>query len=194
MNPIIQNILNRRSVREFLPDPIPKSTLESLAECAIYAPSGLNRQGWQFTILDKPDQLKKLSALARDFFNKVEIKNDSPKIYDLFKKRASNNQSFSFFYDAPALIISSYEPGNNSAIADCSAAVQNIMLAARSFNIGSCWINTLLYTYKEEVFSTFLKDIGIPENHDIFASVALGYCEHFPSAPKRNKNAIAWAK
>lgn len=54
-NPIIQNIMARRSIRQYTGDAVPRKLLQKLAECGVNAPNAMNRQAWELRIIDRPD-------------------------------------------------------------------------------------------------------------------------------------------
>ena len=58
MNQVMENILTRRSVRGFNEKPIPREELEQILKAATYAPSGMNRQTWQFTAILNQEKIK----------------------------------------------------------------------------------------------------------------------------------------
>ena len=63
MNPIMENILTRRSVRGFSEKLIPREELDQILKAALYAPSGMNRQTWQFTAIVNQDKIQELAKL-----------------------------------------------------------------------------------------------------------------------------------
>lgn len=120
-------------------------------------------------------------------------------------KMASSEQ-YHVFHHAPTVIIisgskdvSSPLPlaGTNfsyTPLVDCAAAIQNILLTAESFNIGSCWIGlvNLFFTLPNEA-----EKLGIPGNYQPFFAVTLGYKDSSTagiSAPKRKENVINYIR
>ena len=122
MNQVLENIKSRRSIRSFLPKPISREDLEIILEAGQYAPTGMNRQEFQFTVLISQPKLAVLAKAIRE-----EIGADES--YD--------------FYGPNALILLSNNPENHNGMLDCACALQNIFLAAHSMGIGSVWINQL---------------------------------------------------
>ena len=71
MNEIIKSILNRRSIRAFSNQEIDKKTVQTLLDCALAAPSGMNQQTWQFTAIMNQEKILAFAkavgkALGRD--------------------------------------------------------------------------------------------------------------------------------
>ena len=62
MNAVMENILTRRSVRAFEKKPIPTEELDQILQAAIYAPSGMNRQTWQFTVVTDTEKIQELAS------------------------------------------------------------------------------------------------------------------------------------
>lgn len=62
MNAVMENILTRRSTRAFEKKPIPTEELDQILQAAIYAPSGMNRQTWQFTVVTDTEKIQELAS------------------------------------------------------------------------------------------------------------------------------------
>ena len=80
MNDFVKTLLTRRSVRAFKPDPISREDLETLMEAAAYAPSGMNRQTWEFTAVANPEKIQQLAALIREELGREQ--------YDMYRPAA----------------------------------------------------------------------------------------------------------
>ena len=112
----IENILTRRSVRHFGPDPVPEEELQVLLKAAMQAPSAGNTQPWHFVVVTERALLDKVP----EFHSSAE-----------------------FIIEAPlAILICADEnlarPGR--WLLDCSAAAENMLLAAHARGLGACWI------------------------------------------------------
>jgi len=70
---------------------------------------------------------------------------------------------------------------------DCAAATENMLLAAESLNIGTCWIGLVLPLFKSERAEEFEKLFGIPEDFELYYAIAVGYktAENEPASPRR---------
>lgn len=68
---------------------------------------------------------------------------------------------------------------------DCTYAIENILLAAHSPGIGSCWINQLSVACDDSEVHEFTSSLGIPENHKVYSCVALGYTDPETSLGER---------
>ncbi len=159
MNEIINNILSRRSTRSFLDKPVSKKDIELLIKAGLYAPSGMNRQTWNFFGIINSEKIKELASLVG---------------------KVIGNEKYNF-YNPTALIIISNEKDNHLGVEDNACAIQNIMLAAHSLDIGSVWINQMNYGNSDNPeLRKALENIGVPENHSVYGIVALGYSANEP--------------
>lgn len=153
MNEVINNILTRRSVRDFNETQVSKEDMELLIKTGLYAPSGRGMQSWKFT-----------GVMNQDLIH--EIENVISEV--LGRKNYS-------FYKSKSIILISNEIGGKWSKEDNACALQNIMLAAHSMGIGSVWINQLQDICDHEIVRPLLDKMGIPENHEVYGLAALGY-------------------
>jgi nitroreductase len=112
----IENILTRRSVRHFSPNPVPDEEVQLLLKAAMHAPSAGNSQPWHFVVVTERKMLDEV-----------------PKFHT----------SAEFIMEAHlAILVCADEnvarPGR--WLLDCSAAAENILLAAHARGLGACWI------------------------------------------------------
>lgn len=172
---LIRCIKSRHSVRRFEDRPILKEILESIAECGIYAPSGKNMQTWRFTILDDAGQIKQWKQL-------------------ILNQATERKVRVSGFENPAALILISNDIRNKNGEKDSSCAAENIMLAATAYGIGSVWINALSTMCDDETIREQLRQWEIPDRHQVYAMIALGYPEGEVKSPKRNLNVVHYVK
>ncbi len=166
MKDIIECIVSRRSVRQYLDKQIKDTELNLMIEAAQYAPSGMGTQERHFAVVQNKNKLQELNALAKKAFHLSQ----SPSL-----KQMASNDSFSFFYHAPTLIIVSAGPNSLTPTQDCAVALENMFLAAKAQGIASCWINTLGDLQKEPTIRTLLTSFGVPTDYTVYGSGAFGY-------------------
>ena len=170
MNEVIKNIVTRRSVRKFIADKqINDDDLNLILEAAKSAPSNMNAQSWHFTVIQNKQKIEKLNYL---------IINSTSYSSDEEMKQARLRQNVNYFYNAPTVIIVSNDSDSSYAstpVADSSAALQNIFLAAHSLGLGSCWIQILSFVDESESLRDYLKELGVPENYRIYGTAIIGY-------------------
>lgn len=171
MNEALQNILTRRSIRAFEPTPIPRETLALIAEAANQAPSAMNRQLDQYTVVSDPKKIARLAAAV----GKV-LANPG---YD--------------FYKPAALILCTAPRDSRFGIEDCACAMENIFLAAHALGIGSVWINQLKGNCDDPGVREVLTSLGVPSDHIGFGTAALGYAASPAREMKKRPDAVVWA-
>ena len=195
---IVDAIRARKSVRGFKPDPVPKDVLRNLLEIAGCAPSAMNTQPWEFTVITgkllenvKRANVKKLNAGEKPCPDHVAAKWPDDSIYrhrqvELAKmifqimgiqredkeKRAQWMERGFRYFDAPAAIIISVDKTLSEAgpLLDIGAAMQNICLAALSYGLGTCIEDQgIMYPAVLREFA------GIPGSKRIIIAIAIGY-------------------
>ncbi|MDR3594482.1 nitroreductase family protein [Clostridium sp.] len=180
MNEILKVIKRRRSIRSYLPTQLKQEDLELIIEAGVYAPSGHNDQPWHFTVIQNKGVIQYISDKAKELMLESNV--------DWMKKMGAN-PNINLAHNAPTLIIVS---GNKSALSpktDCSAAIQNMLLASESLNIGSVWLGLINFFFK---LDDELKKLGVPDGYESYYGVALGYksTEKELISPKRNLNVV----
>ncbi len=173
MNEILNNILTRRSVRSFKEEQISKNDLEIILKAGTHAPSGMNKQSWQFTVVQSKEKIQALAKVIREALGKDES-------YDL--------------YNPPTIILLSNDKANTNGLADCSCALENIFLIANALNIGSCWINQLKTICDNPIVRELLNEFEIPENHIVWGIAALGYANITPKAHPIKENIVKYVE
>ena len=169
MNEIIKNIVSRRSVRKFSEKEIPEEILTQIITAGLYAPSAMNTQLWQITVL----------------------KNDE-KIVSLQKSiaKALDRPDYHRFYGAPVFIIVTVPEDYRHGAVDTACVLENMFLAAHSLGVGSVWINQLRDSCNNPEVRTLLTEFGIPENHICFGCAAIGYADCELPADRENKGIV----
>ena len=152
MNEVMKNLLTRRSVRAFQPKQVKNEDLEQILQAGLYAPSAMNRQTWQFTVVQGENGRRKLTEAMQ---------------------KALNNPNYNF-YQPPTLILVSNERTNSNAFADTGCAMENMFLAAHSLGLATVWINQLKDTCDMPEVRQVLDEFGVPASHIVCAAIALG--------------------
>ena len=147
-------LLERRSIRSFTDKKISREDLETIVKTAYHAPSAMNRQTWQFTVVQNDEIIEELAECLR-------VKLNRDKGYN--------------FYKPNALIICSNDRDNMHGVEDCAVAMENIMLASHALGIGSVWINQFKNVCDEPLVRKALNEVGVPENYLVWGTAALGY-------------------
>ncbi|HEY5534206.1 MAG TPA: nitroreductase family protein [Ignavibacteria bacterium] len=162
-------ILTRRSIRAYKPTSIKEEDVEYLLRAAMSAPSAKNINPWYFIVI-------------RD----RKILDEIPKIHEYSK----------MLYEAPLAICVC---GNSGAdkfggywIQDCSAASENILLAANSIGLGSVWLGVFP---REERIEKLKKLLNIPDGITPLSILAIGYPnEEKPPSERYKKDRVHFDK
>lgn len=167
MNEVIKNILDRRSIRQYKDEMIPKEILEQIIEAGTYAPSGMGMQSpiiIAITNKEIRDRLSKLNA-------KIMGKEDTDP-----------------FYGAPVVLVVLAGKKIPTYIYDGSLVMQNLMLSANSLNVSSCWIHRAKEEFETEEGKEILKSLGIEGDYDGIGHCILGYSDSEAKAkPRKDK-------
>lgn len=165
MSELMQIIRARRSTRAFRPDLPPKEQILQLVEAANWAPSGMGKFLWHFTVIYNAEKSLRLARAVSQAMDRGPAYN---------------------FYGAPVNIIISYRRGEIHALPDGAAAMENLLLAATGLGLGSCWINQLRECCDDPAVRAVLTEYGVPEDHIVVGSAAVGYIEaETPAKPRR---------
>ena len=193
---VLEAIRKRRAVRLYRPDPVSREQVRKVLEAANWAPSGLNRQPWEFIVVtgDTIREMGKsyLSTLAEYLKNwdASPMKNSITR--DEFIRFAES------YGGAPVVIVLlvKADPVPNFRKADlesASAAMENLLLAATALGLGTCWMTGPIRDEK-----TLRAILAIPDDREIVAVTPLGYPEKIPDAPPRHDpdlaNKVRWVE
>jgi nitroreductase len=188
MNPVLQAIAKRRSVRSYAPKPVPRDVIAKIIDAANQAPSAMNSQPWRFVIVEDASFHKKLTLAAIPESKKAleSLKDINPDRYHSILRRYDELED-PIYYSAPVII---FVIGSGSfSVQSCSLACQNIMLAAYSMGLGSCWVHFgSLVTHDTEIKDT----LAISDHEQIFGPIIIGYPQNIPDAPGKKTAVIQW--
>ena len=173
-NDVIRCLMERRSVRIFKPEPIPKTLLNVILQTGIRAPSGHNMQTWQFTVVTDKEKIQKLKAL-------------------IARVAKENNVYFYGFNEPAALIIVTNDRRSHFKEVDSACAAENMMLAAHSLGLGSVWINALSSICDVPEVRAELDALQIPPSHSVIATLALGFPDEKPRLLAKKNDVVRWA-
>lgn len=172
-NDVIKCIFGRRSIRCFKDEPLGREALQVIVECGAQAPSGRNLQDWRFTVIYTADKVAAWKESVSSAFD-----------------RTGTDRLHGFGNPAALVIVSCWKDDYNAA-ANGACAIMDMMLAAWSMGIGSVWINALRTIQDEDDIRGMLSGYGIPQNHMIVGTVALGLpAEPLPKKPERKANVV----
>ncbi|MBC8414733.1 MAG: nitroreductase [Nitrospira sp.] len=190
MNQIIRSIKERRSVRAYKDKEIPKDLLTAVIEAGNEAPSGMNSQPWRFVVVESSELRNKMLAAALPNAKTLlePLKSSNPERYQMIMKRYDELQD-PIYYSAPAII---FVIGSGPyADMSCPLACQNMMLAAHSLGLGSCWVAFgSLITDSDDIKSV----LELQDDEKIYGPILVGYPDGKTEAPPKKAAVVKWVK
>ena len=166
-------IKTRRSTRKYLPDQIPDDQLTTILDAGRCAPCGGNSQSTHFIVIRNSKILAELAEIVQNAFAKFEV---TPDMYKSMKASvlASKKGNYVFHYNAPILIVTANKISYGNSMADCSTAIENMMIAANDLDLGTCWINQLHWLDNDPIVREYMIKLGLKDDETICASMILG--------------------
>jgi len=165
MNPKLELIFNRRSVRSYTDAPVSESDLQALLEAAMSAPSAAGKDPWHFYIVQ--DQATRDAIAAA-----------------LPAGRMLSNSPLGI------VVVGNIEKAHANALSymlqDCSAAIENLLLAATALGLGACWLGI---HPREDRIAHIKKIFNLPDNMIPVAAIAIGHPAQQPQARTRYDSA-----
>ena len=171
MNEMLKLMHDRRSTRAYRPEPLQEAVIQQILEAGRFAPSGMNKQLNHFYVITDPNYLADLTALV--------------------SRKMENYRDKDFRYGAPVLVLVTNQKESTTCVQDASCAMENMMLAALSLGVGSCWINQLRETCDVPEVRALLTEYGVPEDHIVVCSAAIGYIEKETPAKPRHEGLVS---
>jgi nitroreductase len=170
MKDILDTIFSRRSIRVYDSKKLDKKTIIKLLEAAMAAPSASNSRPWEFVVVTDEEKI--------NFFRS--------------KMKYGN-------YNASAIIIvcgNTAIAQNDSAqrfwVQDCSAATENLLVAAAGLGLGTCWVASYP---KEDVMKIVRETLGIPEGVFPLNLLYVGYpAEEKAARTQYDEKRVHWEK
>lgn len=182
---LLQTIKTRRAVRAYDDRPVAQPDVEDLIAAAIAAPSAVNAQPWAFAVALGRERVAALGERAKE-----SLLGNLPAFPRLAHMRPTlEDRNFNIFYGAPALVVIYATSADSQASEDCCLAGENLMLAARARDLGTCWIGfgrPWLNRTETKV------ELGIPADHVAVAPIIIGHPTAWPVPTGRNAPHIHW--
>ena len=175
MNETMQTILHRRAIRRFDERQIDEELLQQILQAGLYAPSAGGKQGVIFAVCQDREVNERLGKIKRAISNphmataKNYVSKEQPSIAD-------DPGLVNAFYDAPT-VITMFAPKNFLFSADdCAVAAENMMLAADSLGIGSCYIGQGWTAFADSYGQEILRKELLRNNFSIVRRIFLREC------------------
>jgi nitroreductase len=192
MNETMQTILHRRAIRRFDERQIDEELLQQILQAGLYAPSAGGKQGVIFAVCQDKEVNERLGKIKRANSNphmataKNYVSKEQPSIAD-------DPKLINAFYDAPT-VITMFAPKNFLfSVDDCAVAAENMMLAADSLGIGSCYIGQGWTAFADSYGQEVLRKWEIRTDYYAVMQLLLGYPkadDKHPAAKARKNDKI----
>ena len=185
-NPIISTIMNRRSIRSYKPEQITKFELDAILQCGLNAPSAHNNQSWHFTVVQNKDILKEINEEVRQI---IINSGDERRAY------IAKQEDYNIFYNAPTVIFVSMIKDEPFTQTNCALAIENMLLAAESQDVGSCIIGLVKLAFEGERKDYFLEKLDIARAIcEPLCAVSFGYKAGLSLPKDRMQNKVTFIR
>ena len=205
-------LLSRRSIRAYKEKPVPRELIEQLIEVGIYAGTSSNGQTENFIVIQDQKLLSELEKMVIDVVWDTGLKylgngigqslaktrigdemvRQSVPYYHIINNRRNNNQLAGMvFRNAPVVIIIHGLRTNLLARANCWVAARNIEIMAKTMGLGTCLVGfvSIAAHFSKEIG----KFLGIPDYHNIFSAIMVGYPKHeYKKTAPRKQRQVRW--
>ena len=152
---VLENIAERKSVRKYLNKSVEEDKIDAMVKAGMAAPSGMDSRPWEFVVVTDREALDSMAAKLP------------------YAKMLTN---------APLAIVVCGDTTRSSYwYLDCSAATQNVLLAAEALGLGAVW--TAAYPYEDRI-DVVRQNTGLPENIVPLCVIPIGY----PDGPQKAKD------
>lgn len=179
-NPVIENIMARRSVRAYKEQAVPRELLEQVVECGINAPNAMNAQQWEVRVVESKAWIDKATEAY-----KQSVKGTPAE------KMVTETSFKNMFRNAPAVIFIGHKPSKYTAV-DCGLMAENMMLAAQSLGLGTVCMASPVMFLTQAAGAEFLTSLSFSEGYEPLICIGIGYADEAPAAKPRNKEVIKY--
>ena len=151
VDPVIETIMSRRSIRKYKPEAVEREKMQTIVECGINAPNGMNKQSWEVRVVDNPEFINGLTEI---------FKKENPK--------AAERPGFqNMFNNAPTVVFIANDPAYDMSQIDCGLLGENMILSAWSMGIGSCCLGGPVRFMKSPAAAEYMKQLGFSEGYEL---------------------------
>lgn len=183
---------NRRSIRNYKKNKVPRNIIEEVMDIVRFAPSGVNQQPVKWVIIEDPEKVKNLTGLCIQWMEEM-VESDSPLAKALPMESLIKLWKIGMdpiLRGAPHIFIATAKDNPGSATTDGVIALSHLDLALPSFGLGSCWAGFLKMASDYPPVRQFL---GLKEDDLFIGALMVGYPQSkFFRVPKRNKLSVKY--
>ena len=192
MNTVFENIYLRRSVRAYKPNDVPDDIIRELIKAGTYAPYSpypTRDQPRRFVVIKNREMIDRLSERAKKLWLDAGTSSGPESKLPENLMKALKMPEFNIFYKAPVLILMFAMPDTHTSHEyDCAAAAENMLIAARSLGIGSCWIGFGMPLGSNQ---NTLAELDVPEGYRLMVPLIFGYpVKDIETPPPRDADVI----
>ncbi len=194
------SLRGRRSCRVYEDKAVPREILEKLIDIARYAPTGHNRQNFEFIVIQDKGTIEKLVNRTVQFFHRFAKELEASKephplkrlIWEFHKDYEFAVQGKDrIFRGAPVVILLHAPGGILSSIDNCLYAMFHMVMMAEALGLGTC-LNRRFLIATDRV-PEIPKELGIPAGNQIFGCVTVGFPKYkFQKLPSRKPAKVKW--
>lgn len=166
MNETLKVLRERRSIRKYKKEHVAPETLDAILDAGTWAASAKGGQSAVMVVVQDPETIAYMSALNAEIWGKPGV---DP------------------FFGAPTVVVVLADGETANWLQDGSLVMGNLMTAAWSLGVGSCWVNRAIETFDRPEGKELLKKWGLPETYRGVGNCVLGYIDGDVPAPKPRK-------
>lgn len=183
-NFVLKTIRERRSIRHFKSDKVPRNLVKKIIEAGTMAPSSSNLQPWRFVVIEDEKLREYLRQIALKKWNRVMevLKDREPERFNFYREQKDRKDPV--YYSAPVIIFVIGPSGVN-----CALACENMMLAAHSIGLGSCYVGWGGLVVEDPETNKMLE---LKEKEKVFGPILIGYPEKQLEPTPRDDPEIKW--
>ena len=165
-NAAIENIMSRRSIRNYKQEAVPREVLDQIMECGVNAPNAINRQSWEVRIVENPELQAQIKAAMA---------------------ATGNERAEGCFYNAPVWVFIAQDSAFPFSAYDCGLMAENMMLAANALGIGSvCLGSPVRFILDSPQKDAVLEKLGFSDGYELCLCISMGYPNEKPEAKPRD--------
>lgn len=170
---VVDNMLTRRSIRAYKPEPVPREIMDVILNCGINAPNGMNKQPWEIRVVDNQELLNSMTETYLEGMDK-----ENPR----YPKNDPNFRNM--FRNAPTVVFIAMQPGLCSQV-DCGLLAGNMVNTAWAYGIGSCIQMAPMQFMNSENGKQYLDKLSFSEGYEFLMAIGFGYPDEKPDAKPR---------
>jgi nitroreductase len=183
MNEVLRTISSRRSIRQFTAEKLKQEDIDAIVEAGLSAPCANNSQSWHFTVIQNAAMVAKVNTWV---LNEIDLSGNT-NLQEMVKRGGGT-----IFRSAPTVIIIATEAADRFGIVNGAAAAENMLIAAESLGLGSCWIGMVAILGASKNLDSYRRELQLPAGYSPQIGITLGHkASGSPPAPARKPNLVS---